>query len=133
MTASSGSTRSRPSSRRFEKSNTDQAWSKEDALAEMNDAAFHHSGWFRNLDRYVSRADVASLRLALGIKAPASPASVRTSAAASAAGALFTSAAIERRLLQKSTRARSGAVEKVVTRAMRTIIAKTLGERIPSS
>jgi protein tyrosine phosphatase (PTP) superfamily phosphohydrolase (DUF442 family) len=47
-----------------------QGWSKEDALAEMNDAGFHHSALFRNLDRYVSKADVASLRKALGITAP---------------------------------------------------------------
>ncbi|HEV8268772.1 MAG TPA: tyrosine-protein phosphatase [Thermoanaerobaculia bacterium] len=62
-----------------------QGWSKEDALAEMNDGGFHHSGLFRNLDRYVSRADVTSLRKSLGITAPGpSLAAVRTPLAAPA-------------------------------------------------
>jgi hypothetical protein len=55
-----------------------QGWSKEDALAEMDGGGFHHSSWFRNLDRYVARADVTALRRALGIAVPgASLAAVR--------------------------------------------------------
>lgn len=47
-----------------------QGWSKQDALREMNEGGFHHSSFFRNLDEYVSRADVAALRRELGILSP---------------------------------------------------------------
>ena len=47
-----------------------QGWSKEDALREMDEGGYHHSSWFRNLDRFVSNADVAALRRELGVPAP---------------------------------------------------------------
>ena len=47
-----------------------EGWTKADALQEMNDAGFHHSALFRNLDRYVANADVAALRRELAITLP---------------------------------------------------------------
>lgn len=47
-----------------------QGWSKEDALREMNGGGYHHSSWFRNLDQYVSAANVDALRKELGIAKP---------------------------------------------------------------
>ena len=35
-----------------------QGWSKEDAIREMDDGGYHHSSWWRNLDRYVAAANV---------------------------------------------------------------------------
>jgi len=46
-----------------------QGWTKEAAVREMN-GGYHHSFLFRNLDRYVQRADVEALRKALGLGAP---------------------------------------------------------------
>jgi len=47
-----------------------QGWSKQDALREMDEGGYHHSSWFRNLDRFVSNADVAALRKQLGVSLP---------------------------------------------------------------
>lgn len=47
-----------------------QGWTKEKAVEEMNRGGYHHSSLFRNLDRYVMRADVEALRKALGVKGP---------------------------------------------------------------
>jgi hypothetical protein len=44
-----------------------QGWSKADAIREMNKGGYHHSFLWKNLDRYVDRADVAGLRKALGL------------------------------------------------------------------
>jgi protein tyrosine phosphatase (PTP) superfamily phosphohydrolase (DUF442 family) len=51
-----------------------QGWTKEDALKEMNEGGFHHSSFFRNLDRYVARADIPALRKQLAIALPVVPA-----------------------------------------------------------
>ncbi len=48
-----------------------QGWTKEQAVREMNEGGYHHSGLFRNLDRYVMRADVEALRGELGLRSPA--------------------------------------------------------------
>jgi protein tyrosine phosphatase (PTP) superfamily phosphohydrolase (DUF442 family) len=48
-----------------------QGWSKEAAVREMNEGGYHHNSLWKNLDRYVMRADVAALRKALGLGAPA--------------------------------------------------------------
>lgn len=48
-----------------------QGWSKEDAIREMDDGGYHHSSWWRNLDRYVAAADVDALRKELKIGKPA--------------------------------------------------------------
>lgn len=47
-----------------------EGWSKQDAIREMDDGGYHHSSWWRNLDRYVARADVDALRKELGIEKP---------------------------------------------------------------
>lgn len=47
-----------------------QGWTKEDAIREMDEGGYHHSSLFRNLDRYVSNANVAALRRELGVSAP---------------------------------------------------------------
>jgi protein tyrosine phosphatase (PTP) superfamily phosphohydrolase (DUF442 family) len=47
-----------------------QGWTKEKAVEEMARGGYHHSSLFRNLDRYVMRADADKLRKALGLKAP---------------------------------------------------------------
>jgi protein tyrosine phosphatase (PTP) superfamily phosphohydrolase (DUF442 family) len=47
-----------------------QGWTKERAVEEMNRGGYHHSSLFRNLDRYVMRADVEALRKALGVPGP---------------------------------------------------------------
>jgi len=47
-----------------------QGWTKEDALREMNQGGYHHSSWFRNLDDYVSAANVDALRKELKIVKP---------------------------------------------------------------
>ena len=47
-----------------------QGWSKEKAVLEMNQGGYHHNALWRNLDRYVLKADVAALRKALGLEAP---------------------------------------------------------------
>jgi uncharacterized protein (TIGR01244 family) len=47
-----------------------QGWTKEDAIREMDDGGYHHSSLFRNLDRYVSNANVAALRRELGVAIP---------------------------------------------------------------
>ena len=44
-----------------------QGWTKEQAVREMNEGGYHHSGLFRNLDRYVMRANVDALRRELGV------------------------------------------------------------------
>ncbi len=48
-----------------------QGWTKEDAIREMNQGGYHHSSFFRNLDRYVMRADIPALRKQLAITLPA--------------------------------------------------------------
>lgn len=50
-----------------------QGWTKEQAVREMNEGGYHHNGLFRNLDRYVMKADVDALRRDLGL-GPPSPA-----------------------------------------------------------
>ena len=50
-----------------------QGWSKEEALREMNEGGYHHSSFFRNLDRFVRDADIGALRKALGLSAPSPP------------------------------------------------------------
>jgi protein tyrosine phosphatase (PTP) superfamily phosphohydrolase (DUF442 family) len=47
-----------------------QGWSKADAIREMNQGGYHHSFLWKNLDRYVRRADVAALRQELGLVDP---------------------------------------------------------------
>jgi hypothetical protein len=49
-----------------------QGWSKEKAVLEMNQGGYHHNALWRNLDRYVLKADVAALRKELGLEAPIS-------------------------------------------------------------
>ena len=44
-----------------------QGWTKEQAIREMNEGGYHHNGLFRNLDRYVMRANIDSLRRELGV------------------------------------------------------------------
>ena len=44
-----------------------QGWTKEQAVREMNQGGYHHSGLFRNLDRYVMNANVDHLRKELGV------------------------------------------------------------------
>ncbi len=44
-----------------------QGWTKEQAVREMNEGGYHHNGLFRNLDRYVMRANVDALRRELGV------------------------------------------------------------------
>lgn len=46
-----------------------QGWTKEKAVEEMNRGGYHHSSLWRNLDRYVMKADVERLRKALGVSA----------------------------------------------------------------
>jgi len=48
-----------------------QGWSKADAIREMNKGGYHHSFLWKNLDRYVNRADVAAFRKELGLDATA--------------------------------------------------------------
>ncbi|HWC66012.1 MAG TPA: tyrosine-protein phosphatase [Thermoanaerobaculia bacterium] len=48
-----------------------EGWSNEDAIREMDDGGYHHSSWWRNLDRYVAGADVEALRKDLKIGKPA--------------------------------------------------------------
>ena len=60
-----------------------QGWDKAEAVREMNEGGFHHSSFWRNLDRYVLGADVASLRGKLSI-AGAGP-SLREGVASAAA------------------------------------------------
>jgi hypothetical protein len=50
-----------------------QGWTKEKAVEEMNRGGYHHNSLWRNLDRYVMRADVEALRKALKLASPASP------------------------------------------------------------
>ena len=51
-----------------------QGWKKADAIREMNEGGYHHSFLWKNLDRYVDRADVAALRKELGLSEPAAAA-----------------------------------------------------------
>jgi len=44
-----------------------QGWTKEQAIREMNEGGYHHNGLFKNLDRYVQRANVDDLRKQLGV------------------------------------------------------------------
>jgi protein tyrosine phosphatase (PTP) superfamily phosphohydrolase (DUF442 family) len=44
-----------------------QGWSKEKAVREMDNGGYNHSWLWRNLDRYVMRADVEGLRRELGL------------------------------------------------------------------
>jgi protein tyrosine phosphatase (PTP) superfamily phosphohydrolase (DUF442 family) len=44
-----------------------QGWTPEAAIREMEEGGYHHSFLWRNLDRYVLRADIDSLRRKLGI------------------------------------------------------------------
>jgi len=53
-----------------------QGWTKEKAVEEMNRGGYHHSSMWRNLDRYVMKADAAVLRKALNLTAPAAAAPV---------------------------------------------------------
>ncbi len=53
-----------------------QGWSKEQAVREMSRGGYHHNALWRNLDRYVLKADVAALRRELGLPAAPVPASV---------------------------------------------------------
>ena len=48
-----------------------QGWSKADALREMDEGGFHHSFLWRNLDDYVLKANVETLRRELGVVPPA--------------------------------------------------------------
>jgi protein tyrosine phosphatase (PTP) superfamily phosphohydrolase (DUF442 family) len=52
-----------------------QGWKKADAIREMNRGGYHHTFLWKNLDRYVDHADVASLRKALGLAETAAAAS----------------------------------------------------------
>jgi protein tyrosine phosphatase (PTP) superfamily phosphohydrolase (DUF442 family) len=61
-----------------------QGWTKEKAVEEMNRGGYHHSSLFRNLDRYVMRADVEALRKALGVRGPSAPGPSATGASAAA-------------------------------------------------
>ena len=73
-----------------------QGWTKEDALKEMDEGGYHHSSFFRNLDRYVARADIAALRKQLAITLPAATdvaASATAPAAVAASGAATASSA----------------------------------------
>ena len=47
-----------------------QGWTKEKAVLEMNQGGYHHSPLWRNLDRYVLKADVDALRKKLNLKGP---------------------------------------------------------------
>jgi hypothetical protein len=58
-----------------------QGWTKADAIREMNQGGYHHSFLWKNLDRYVNRADVAALRKELGLAAPSTAANGGTGAA----------------------------------------------------
>jgi len=55
-----------------------QGWTKERAVEEMNRGGYHHSSLWRNLDRYVMKADVDRLRqaLKLNVAAPSAPETV---------------------------------------------------------
>ena len=48
-----------------------QGWTKEKAVEEMNQGGYHHNALWRNLDRYVMKADVDALRKQLNLTAPA--------------------------------------------------------------
>jgi protein tyrosine/serine phosphatase len=48
-----------------------QGWTKEKAVEEMNQGGYDHNALWRNLDRYVMKADVEALRKALKLTAPA--------------------------------------------------------------
>jgi hypothetical protein len=62
-----------------------QGWTKEKAVEEMNRGGYHHSSLWRNLDRYVMKADVEALRKALAVTAPPAPAQPILPAAAAIA------------------------------------------------
>jgi hypothetical protein len=57
-----------------------QGWSKADAIREMNEGGYHHSFLWKNLDRYVRRADVAALRQELGLADPSAAGNGRAEA-----------------------------------------------------
>ena len=59
----------------------------------MNEGGYHHSVLWKNLDRYVDRADVAALRKELGLPEPAGA----TNGEAKAAEALALPAAVSAR------------------------------------
>jgi len=67
-----------------------QGWTKERAVEEMNRGGYHHNSLWRNLDRYVMRADVDALRKALKIERPnpAAPAPIVAEAAPAPSPAL---------------------------------------------
>jgi protein tyrosine phosphatase (PTP) superfamily phosphohydrolase (DUF442 family) len=47
-----------------------QGWTKEKAVEEMNQGGYNHNALWRNLDRYVMKADVDALRKALKLADP---------------------------------------------------------------
>ncbi len=51
-----------------------QGWTKEKAVEEMNQGGYDHNSLWRNLDRYVMKADVDALRKALKLTGPAATA-----------------------------------------------------------
>jgi tyrosine-protein phosphatase SIW14 len=48
-----------------------QGWTKEKAVEEWNQGGYNHNALWRNLDRYVMKADVEALRKALKLTGPA--------------------------------------------------------------
>jgi|PersoiStandDraft_1058852.scaffolds.fasta_scaffold55191_2 protein tyrosine phosphatase (PTP) superfamily phosphohydrolase (DUF442 family) len=67
-----------------------QGWTKDEAIREMNQGGYRHNALFSNLDRYVERADIAALRKALGITAPAASLAAKSPVLATAAQAVVT-------------------------------------------
>jgi protein tyrosine phosphatase (PTP) superfamily phosphohydrolase (DUF442 family) len=49
-----------------------QGWTREQAVREMDDGGYHHSWLWRDLDRYVMKADIEKLREELGLSVSAS-------------------------------------------------------------
>lgn len=72
-----------------------QGWSKDDAIREMDDGGYHHSSWFRNLDRYVAGADVDVFRKALKITKPAATLAAALGQVATPAVSTVTTAAAD--------------------------------------
>jgi protein tyrosine/serine phosphatase len=65
-----------------------QGWTKEKAVEEMNRGGYHHSSLWRNLDRYVMKADVEALRKSLKLPALANPSAAPAASIVPAATAL---------------------------------------------
>jgi protein tyrosine phosphatase (PTP) superfamily phosphohydrolase (DUF442 family) len=70
-----------------------QGWTKEKAVEEMNRGGYHHSSLWRNLDDYVMKADVETLRKALNVTGPPAAAPAPVLAAAPAAETAASSSA----------------------------------------